>query len=629
MKKFIFLIGLLLLFFSRLSAQGLYQEGILYVKFKDDSDIELKGDRLDFPITNDNKILESGKWSKIYDAPKDRLQSLRQIAQENLRQTLPDPNSEFFFMIPENSDLEGIIVNLAQLNMVEQVLKVPISKTPLPPSFENKQVYLNGADAGINAKSVWEKYNIKGQGIKIVDIEYEFNSNHQDLPPVIVLGANPPLPRGNNEDSQDDKNHGTAVLGEIASLNNNFGTTGIAFESQFYFAGTMRIWNNMVIYDISNAISLALNVLNPGDIILIEQQIFGPNDDPNDSPESQFGCVPVEWYKPWYNAIKLAVGNGLIVVEAAGNGQQNLDDPIYSQGNNGHWPFLPQNNSGAIMVGAGAPFGGDYGVARSRLSFSDYGSRVDLQGYGAGVTTTGYGPLYNAEGENLFYTSFFSGTSSASPIVTGAVALLQSYYKTKFGKVLNSSQILDILVKTGLPQTDGQFPASQKIGPLPQAAAAIDKSFCLLSDCENCGFTFDCNTICGNVPCQYDFNCTGLNFIMNKGKVEPEPVDKLNQQKKSDEFAFENTAKERPFLTLSPNPFASELRLQINLERQEIVSVFLRDINGIVRLKGTENLSQPQGIYNITLNTSSLPPGIYLLEVITGSKKEVKKVIKQ
>jgi hypothetical protein len=80
-----------------------------------------------------------------------------------------------------------------------------------------------------------------------------------------------------------------------------------------------------------------------------------------------------------------AVGRGVIVVEAAGNGAQDLDDPLYEIPNPGFpadWknPFRRANRDpGAILVGAGAPPPGThgrnmYGPDRSRLDFSNYGS---------------------------------------------------------------------------------------------------------------------------------------------------------------------------------------------------------------------------------------------------------------
>ena len=75
-------------------------------------------------------------------------------------------------------------------------------------------------------------------------------------------------------------------------------------------------------------------------------------------------------------------------------------------------------DSGAIVVGAGAPPSGTHGPDRSRLDFSNWGSIVDSQGWGEGVTTTGgffdgAGDLQGGK-ENQWYTQRFSGTSSAS-----------------------------------------------------------------------------------------------------------------------------------------------------------------------------------------------------------------------
>jgi hypothetical protein len=85
-------------------------------------------------------------------------------------------------------------------------------------------------------------------------------------------------------------------------------------------------------YNFAAAVSAIMTNLVAGDVILIEQQGVGPVGE----------YVPVSWWKPNYDAIRTAVSNGIIVVEAAGNGAQNLDDPIYSTGNGGHWPFLPR-----------------------------------------------------------------------------------------------------------------------------------------------------------------------------------------------------------------------------------------------------------------------------------------------
>ena len=175
---------------------------------------------------------------------------------------------------------------------------------------------------------------------------------------------------------------------------------------------------------------------------------------------------------------------GQIVVEAAGNGFQNLDDPIYDTRPTGFptsWrnPFNPGNpSSGAVVVGAGAPppntHGADWGPDRSRLDFSNYGRRVDVQGWGREVTTTGYGDLQGGLNEDLWYTDHFSGTSSASPVVVGALAGTQGVLRARGHIRMTSEQARALLRATGSPQQDAPTrPASERIGNRPNLRELI------------------------------------------------------------------------------------------------------------------------------------------------------------
>ena len=96
------------------------------------------------------------------------------------------------------------------------------------------------------------------------------------------------------------------------------------------------------------------------------------------------------------------------------------------------------------VVGAGAPppntHGADWGPDRSRLDFSNYGARVDVQGWGREVTTTGYGDLQGGQNEDLWYTDRFSGTSSASPVVVGALACTQGVLRSRGHRRLTSDR---------------------------------------------------------------------------------------------------------------------------------------------------------------------------------------------
>jgi len=178
----------------------------------------------------------------------------------------------------------------------------------------------------------------------------------------------------------------------------------------------------------------------------------------------------------------------VIVVEAAGNGARNLDSAIYNTRPAGFpatWrnPFnLSNPSSGAIVVGAGAPppgtHGRDHGPDRSRLDFSNHGQRLDTQGWGREVTTTGYGDLQGGTTRDLWYTDQFSGTSSASPIVVGAIGCMQGILRANNRPMLTPNAARQILRNTGSPQTDGPGrPRTQRIGNRPNIRQMVASLF--------------------------------------------------------------------------------------------------------------------------------------------------------
>lgn len=432
---------------------------ILHVKFQDGLNTSAQSGSLFlagelFPNTSD--LSQFGHWEPFYSIPSDLLQSYYVKAKKNLKKNLSDPNTLFEFHVNPGQDLDLIKRKLETLTQLKYVSIPPKLSAPIAPDLKPSQVYLFDQEPGIHAQEFWDAYAVHGSGVKVCDVEYIFNADHDDLPNVTIIGNQP-------EDPGFGPDHGTAVLGEIAALNDGVGTTGIAYDSQLYFASAYV--NGL--YYLEEALINTLSELGEGDIVLIEQQIMAFDGTPDE------GYAPVEWYEPFYDAIQLISGNGIIVVEAAGNGDRNLDDPMFTVDNGGHYPFLEENWSQAIMVGAGAV--GIDDLSRAKLWFSNYGSRIDVQGNGEGVVTTGYGSAYSAEGLNREYSNNFGGTSGASPIVVGAVSLLQSLYKQQTGSPFDVNFVRNLLVNTGKPQVEGVlFPLSEKIGPLPNVFAAAN-----------------------------------------------------------------------------------------------------------------------------------------------------------
>jgi hypothetical protein len=312
--------------------------------------------------------------------------------------------------------------------------------------------------------------------VRIIDIEGAWRFSHEDL-----LQNQGGVIGGTPSPDLNWRNHGTAVVGTFGGDLNAFGVTGIAPD-----ANTRAISIFGAGMSSARAITDAANALSPGDIILIELHAPGPRFNFT-APNGQRGFVAMEFWPADFAAIVYATSvRGVIVIEAAGNGAENYDDPLYNvrpAGFPASWrnPFnLANPQSGAIIVGAGAPppgtHGRNHGPDRSRLDFSNFGARVDVQGWGQEVTTCGYGDLQGGSNEDLWYTDTFNGTSSASPVVVGAVACLQGGLRGRSRPLLTPATARDLLRTTGSPQLDAPGrPATQRIGNRPNLRQAFER----------------------------------------------------------------------------------------------------------------------------------------------------------
>jgi Subtilase family len=350
---------------------------------------------------------------------------------------------------------------------------------PVTPDFTPRQAYLDPAPGGIDARFAWTRAGGRGAAVQIIDIEGAWRFTHEDL-----LQNQGGVIGGTQSTDLAWRNHGTAVVGEFGGDDNGFGVTGICAHANVraisIFGGTGS----------AGAIRQAADALGPGDIILLELHRPGPRHN-FQQRQDQAGYIAIEWWPDDFAAILYATSRGVIVVEAAGNGAQNLDDAIYNTRPAGFpatWtnPFNRANpQCGAIVVGAGAPppgtHGQNHGADRSRLGFSNFGACVDAQGWGREVTTTGGrgtnpGELQGGTDENIWYTDSFSGTSSASPIVVGALGCLQGVLRTAGRPLLTPATARDILRTTGSPQQDEPGrPSSERIGNRPDLRQAIGR----------------------------------------------------------------------------------------------------------------------------------------------------------
>jgi hypothetical protein len=213
--------------------------------------------------------------------------------------------------------------------------------------------------------------------------------------------------------------------------------------------------------------------LKPGDVVLLEMQTGGLG----------AGGRPAEYDADVHAAVTTLVGLD-VVVAAAGNADVDLDEQTAPRENMqkhiwqvGHPDF---DDSGAILVGAGYAPNTLAHVAHAKIAASAYGSRVNCQGWGnAVVSAGGKGDLFKEGNDpDLFYTRRFKNTSSASAIVAGVVACLQSFAIEARGGPLRPLVIRDLLSQdaNGTPQRDGvsSNPRTKHIGPLPNLCRLIE-----------------------------------------------------------------------------------------------------------------------------------------------------------
>jgi hypothetical protein len=388
------------------------------------------------------------------DAPEERLDQLA-----NELRSMPTVLAAYV-----KPPAEPAVAVTEELNTMQPQAIEPATRSP---DFTANQGYLDRAPDGIDARFAWTLPGGRGGGVNIIDCEWNWRFTHEDLRQNkggVSVGT-----------AGGDDNHGTAVLGEFSGDANNFGVTGICSEA---FVRTASFEN----LPTAQVIQQAADLLQPGDLLLLEIHRAGPDA----SGAGQDGYIAIEWWPDDLAAIRYAVRRGVIVVEAGGNGARSLDNAIYNTPQAGFppsWrnPFNPTNpGSGAVVVGAGAPppgtHGRDYGPDRSRLDFSNYGSRIDVQGWGREVTSTGYGDLQGGSNADVWYTDQFSGTSSASPIIVGALGCVQGILRARGTASLTPDSARRLLRETGSPQQDAPGrPRTQRIGNRPDLRALLGR----------------------------------------------------------------------------------------------------------------------------------------------------------
>lgn len=245
----------------------------------------------------------------------------------------------------------------------------------------------------------------------------EFNYNPDFNSRVIVGDDNNNLHErfyGNNDVIGPDPEHGTHVAGIIAAnRNNNLGIKGIVDQVTILPIRAVPPNGDERDKDVANAIRYAVD--NGASIINMS---FGKSYSPGKQVVDE--------------AVHYAEQKGVLLVHAAGNDGQNVDEKI-------DYPsryYLSGKEAGNWLEVAASGKDESTFVA----SFTNYGKKtVDLFAPGVDVYSSVPGNKYKNE----------SGTSMASPVAAGVAALIKSYFPD-----LTATEIREILV-TSSRKMDG------------------------------------------------------------------------------------------------------------------------------------------------------------------------------
>jgi subtilisin family serine protease len=281
----------------------------------------------------------------------------------------------------------------------------------------------------INVEKVWDDYNGAGVTVGVYDdgVETEGPIAHPDLVANYSPALEPLFLNGsvNGQPVSVGDNHGTAVAGIIAaSTNNDLGVAGIAFGAKF---GTVKVLGNP---DTAPSFNALLTTLNNFDVT---NHSWGET-----SAFSFTGHEDLFEAAAWSGR----GGLGTIILKAAGNERfiDNSEDPpklVIDRDANDETANVSRH---AVAVGAilNTGFVADYSSPGTDLLVSapagpsrypDPEKPPTTAGFDQDITTDAVGRLgYNPNDIAIpsgqpDYTAF-NGTSAATPVVSGVVALM-------------------------------------------------------------------------------------------------------------------------------------------------------------------------------------------------------------
>ena len=213
-------------------------------------------------------------------------------------------------------------------------------------------------------------------------------------------------------DPMDENGHGTIIATIIAANSNNeIGIAGISWDAKIM---PIRILGDSAYGDyelIDKAIRFAVD--NGADVI-------------------NFSVVSPVLQSDLTTTVQYAYDNNVVIVAAAGNNNVNLTSAP--------WTLINNENDINMVIGVGA-----INSANEKFVLSNFGTGVDVSAPGTNLVAIDY-DLSNSDVG--YY--FVSGTSMATALVSGEVALLKSFYRD-----WTSQQIIERVISTAVPFESG------------------------------------------------------------------------------------------------------------------------------------------------------------------------------
>ena len=308
-----------------------------------------------------------------------------------------------------------------------------LSSVTLPndPLFEKQwHLFNTGQASGIDNSDIWapEAWAIRTSSpnttVAVIDSGVEIA--HEDLKN--NLWVNPFEIPGNNWDDdgngkKDDVHgwdfindaplsltgtHGTHVAGTIGAEGNNaIGVTGVTWDVNLMCLDVFAGNRGVNPYTVMKAVRYAAD--NGADVINLSLGL-----DVNKTVD-QYVIENSRIHTDYHDALAYAVNKGSTVVIAAGNKVRNFDEKWLSRP-----AYLSEYIPGVISVAAVANTG-------QITSYSNYGSKVTIAAPGGDFNTGG--SWKKEDGLLATWTSqgyaYNEGTSMATPVVSGAVALIK------------------------------------------------------------------------------------------------------------------------------------------------------------------------------------------------------------